>query len=159
MLKILNLAYINRVKKLLNSQWWRFSGLPNISIFTEFKQQILRDFFFFFGCAGSLLLRGLFFSYGEWGLVFSCGVWAPQCSGFSCGRAMGPRCAGFGSRGTQAPELQFSGSRAQAQQLRHTGLAAPRHAGSSWVRDWAQVSCTAGGFFATAAQVQIYVMF
>ena len=47
MLKILNLAYINRVKKLLNSQWWRFSGLPDINIFTQFKQQILRDFFFF----------------------------------------------------------------------------------------------------------------
>ena len=46
MLKILNLAYINRVKKLLKSQRWRFSGLPNISIFTEFKQQILSDFFF-----------------------------------------------------------------------------------------------------------------
>ena len=46
MLKILNLAYINRVKKLLKSQRRRFSGLPNISIFTEFKQQILSDFFF-----------------------------------------------------------------------------------------------------------------
>lgn len=46
MLKILNLAYINRVKKLLKSQRRRFSGLPNINIFTEFKQQILSDFFF-----------------------------------------------------------------------------------------------------------------
>ena len=46
MLKILNLAYINRVKKLLKSQRRRFSGLPNISIFTEFRQQILSDFFF-----------------------------------------------------------------------------------------------------------------
>ena len=33
----------------------------------------------FFGCAGSLLLRGLFSSCGERGLLSSCG----QCSGFS----------------------------------------------------------------------------
>ena len=104
MLKILNLVYINRVKKLLKSQWWRFSGLPNINIFTEFKQQILSDFFlkFIFGCAGSSLLCGLFSSYGEWGLVFSCDMWASHCNGFSCCRATGPRCAGFSSCGTWA---------------------------------------------------------
>ena len=43
-----------------------------------------------FGCAGSLLLCGLFSSFREQGLVFSCGVWASHCRGFSCGpRALG----------------------------------------------------------------------
>ena len=37
-----------------------------------------------FGCAGSLLLHGLFSSCRERGLLSSCGTWASHCSGFSC---------------------------------------------------------------------------
>ena len=38
--------------------------------------------------------------------------------------------------------LQLPGSRAQAQQLCRTVLAAPRHVGSPWIRDQTHVSCT-----------------
>ena len=38
--------------------------------------------------------------------------------------------------------LWLMGSREQAQQLWHTGLVAPQHAGSSWTRDQTQVPCT-----------------
>ena len=41
-------------------------------------------FFKIFGCAGSSLLRGLFSSCSERGLLSSCGGWAFHCSGFSC---------------------------------------------------------------------------
>ena len=43
------------------------------------KQQHL----FIFGCAGSSLLRGLFSSSGEQGLLSSCGAQASHCGGFS----------------------------------------------------------------------------
>ena len=39
---------------------------------------------FIFGCAGSLLLHGLFSSCGEQGLLSSCHTWASVYSGFSC---------------------------------------------------------------------------
>ena len=38
-----------------------------------------------FGCAGSLLLRRLFSSWGERGLLASYGAPAPRRTGFSCG--------------------------------------------------------------------------
>ena len=37
-----------------------------------------------FGCAGSLLLRELSSSCGEWGLLSSCGVQASHCVDPSC---------------------------------------------------------------------------
>ena len=40
--------------------------------------------------------------------------------------------------------LRFLGSGGQAQQLWHTGLAAVRHVGSSWIRDQTGVSCIVG---------------
>ena len=40
---------------------------------------------FIYGCAGSLLLRGLFSSGSKWGLLSHCSAWASHCSGFSCG--------------------------------------------------------------------------
>ena len=43
--------------------------------------------FFSFGCAGSWLLRGVFSSCGDWGLLFSGSVQASRCSGVSCCRA------------------------------------------------------------------------
>ena len=62
-----------------------------------------------FGCAGSLLLQGLFSSCGEWGLLF-----VAVC---------------------KLLLLQSAGSSAQALHLGCTGLAAPRHVGSSRTRD------------------------
>ena len=43
--------------------------------------------FTYFGCAGSSLLRGLFSSCSEQGLLSSCGVRASHFGGFSCCRA------------------------------------------------------------------------
>ena len=42
---------------------------------------------FFFGCAGSLLLLGLFSGCSKQGLLSSCSAWAPHCGGFRCCRA------------------------------------------------------------------------
>ena len=53
----------------------------------------------------------------------------------------GSRCTGFSSCGTWAQQLWLTGSRAQAQQLWHTGLVAPRHVGSSWTRAQTHVPC------------------
>ena len=47
-------------------------------------------YLFIFGCAGSLLLCGLFSSCGEWGLLSGCGAWASHCGGFSCCGAPAP---------------------------------------------------------------------
>ena len=69
--------------------------------------------FFIFGCAGSSLLHGLFFSCGEWGLFSSCSGWAQQ--------------------------LRLLGSRAEVQQLWH--LVVLWHVGSSRTRDRTWVSC------------------
>ena len=100
------------------------------------QQRSLFDFLkfiyvFIFGCAGSLLLSGLFASCGEWGLLFSCSVWASQWSGFSCCRAWVLECIGFRS------------CCSWAQYLRHIDLAASWHVGSSQTRDWTGVPCTA----------------
>ena len=46
-----------------------------------------------------------------------------------------------GSCGPGAQELQFLGSSTQNQQLRHTGLAAPQHVGSSQIMDQNYVFC------------------
>ena len=70
--------------------------------------------FFTFGCAGSSLLHGLFFSCGEWGLLSS-------CSG-------------------RAQQLRLLGSKAGVQQPWR--LAVLWHVGSSGARDRTQVSCT-----------------
>ena len=43
--------------------------------------------------------------------------------------------------GAQAQQLQFPGSRAQAQQLWYTGLVPPWHVGSSWTGDRTHISC------------------
>ena len=48
-------------------------------------------YLFIFGCAGSLLLDGLFSSYIEWGLFSSCGARDSHCGDFSLGTcALGP---------------------------------------------------------------------
>ena len=91
------------------------------------------SFFSFFGCAGSLLLRGLFSSCGKWGLLFSCSAQASHCSGFSCCRAWALRARA--SVGV-APGLWSTGS-----VVWHTGLVAPRCVGSSRTRNGIRVSC------------------
>ena len=53
----------------------------------------------------------------------------------------GSRHAGFSSCGTRAQQLWLAGSRAQAQQLRRTGLVAPRRVGSSWTTVRTCVPC------------------
>ena len=45
---------------------------------------IFKNFLFIFGCTGSSLLRGLFSSSGEQGLLSSCSGQASHCGGFSC---------------------------------------------------------------------------
>ena len=72
--------------------------------------QYLFIYYFIFCCAGSSLLRGLFFSCGKWGLLSSCGVRGSHCSGFSCG--------------SQAVATL-------AQLVVSLGLAVPLHVGSS----------------------------
>ena len=49
--------------------------------------------------------------------------------------------AEHGALGCGLQGMQLPGSRAQAQQLRFTGLVAPWHAGSSQIRDGTLVSC------------------
>ena len=71
---------------------------------------------------------------------FSCSARGSPCSGFSCCGVrfyMHRLC----SRSTRAQQLWLPGSRAQAQQLWHTGLAAPQYVGSSWIKDRTRVSC------------------
>ena len=57
--------------------------------------------FFFFGCAGSWLLQGLFSSCREQGLFSSGSVWASHCSGFSWCEAwaLGARASVLGAHG------------------------------------------------------------
>ena len=55
-------------------------------------------------------------------------------------QSTGSRRTGFSSCGAWAQQLWLAGSRAQAQQLWHMGLAAPRHVGSSRTRDRTRVS-------------------
>ena len=95
--------------------------------------------FIYVGCAGSLLLHGIFSSCGHWGLLSSCGVQASPWGGFSCGAQ---------SLGTWASEVVvcgFSGCGSWALEHRlcscGKGLAAWRHVGSSWIRDSTCVSC------------------
>ena len=74
-------------------------------------------------CAGPLWLRcvRVLSGCGERGLLSGCGVWPCPCSGFSgCG------ARALGTRGLQ--------------ELWHKGLAAPRHVGSSQIRDQTRVS-------------------
>ena len=69
-----------------------------------------------------------------------------RCAGFSLWwllllQSMDCRHAGFSSHGMQAQQLWLMGSRAQAQQLQHTGLVAPQHVGSSRTRARTCVPC------------------
>ena len=125
------------------------------------KAIFLKLSFYFVGCIGSSLLRTGFLQLRRAGATLHCNVWASHCSGFSCcrARALGAwasvvaacrlsSCgtqalehAGFSSCHAWAQQLWLMGSRAQAQQLWPTGLAAPRHVGSSQTRAQTCVSC------------------
>ena len=90
---------------------------------------------FIFGCVGSSLLSAGFLQLPYSRSYSSCSLWASRCGGFSCCGAWplgkGPYC----SCCMWAQELWLPGSRAQAPQLQHMGLAAQQHVGSSQVRD------------------------
>ena len=66
------------------------------------------------------MLCGLFSSCGEWGLLSSCDGWVSCCGGFSC----------------------FSSWALEHKLNSCTGLAAPRHVGSSQTRGRTLVPCT-----------------
>ena len=79
--------------------------MKNGSTFIKLLGCVMHFFFpiyLFFGCAGSLLLCGLFCSYGEQGLLSSCCVRASYCGGFSYCRAQALGHAGFNSCGPWA---------------------------------------------------------
>ena len=115
------------------------SCLPQQSCVFFFNKFI---YFFIFGCVGSLLLRAVFSL-----VVVSGGYSSLQFAGFSLRWLLllwstGSRRAGFSSCGTRAQQLWLTGSRAQSQQLWHTGFFAPRHVGSSQTRAQTRVPCT-----------------
>ena len=124
------------------------SMLPNSRGLSTAGRQWSFCFFFcgrliylFFCCAGSLLVFGLLSSFSEQSLPSSWVVQASHCCSFSCieHRILSMQAVGCGMR---AQQLWLPGSRAQAQQLCHMGLVASWHVGSSWTRDWTQVSGT-----------------
>ena len=98
-------------------------------------------YLFIFGCIGSSLLRAGFSL-----VVVNGGYSSLWCTGFSLRwllslQSMGSRHTAFSSCGTWAQQSWLAGSRAQAQQLWHTGLVAPRHVGSSGTRAQTHVPC------------------
>ena len=100
-----------------------------ISIYLNTYLQIF-TYLFIFGHAGSLLLRGLSFSCGEWALLFSCSAWASHCGCFSCWGIWTLWHVGFSSCSTWAQWLPLWGSRAQANSC---GTQALLHCGT-WVQ-------------------------
>ena len=103
----------------------------------------LKSSLFIFGCTESSLLCPGFLQLRRAGALSSCAVQASHCGGFSCCRARAP--------GTWAQQLRLPSSRAQAQQLWGRDFIAPRHVGSSWIRDqtYPTSPALAGGFFTT----------
>ena len=84
-----------------------------------------------------------FLSCREWGYS----SW--QCSGFSLrwffsSWSTSSRCGGFSICSMQAQQLWHMGSRAQAQKLGRTGLAALEHVESSHIRDQTRVFLSTG---------------
>lgn len=84
------------------------------------RVQFVFVFLIIFGCAGPLLLRGVFLAAASRGLLSGCGRLAPR-GGCSC---RGAQVLGHVSSAAAAPGLQ-----AQARQLWHTALAALQHVG------------------------------
>ena len=82
----------------------KISTLPVVIFFKIY----MYTYIVIFGCAGSLLLLGLFSRYEKQGLLSSCGVRASHCSGFSCCRAQALGHAGFHSCSPWAPEHRLN---------------------------------------------------
>ena len=96
--------------------------------------------FYFWLCWVFIAARGLSLVAVSWGYS------SLQCTDLSLRWLLllpstGSRRAGFSSCGTWAQQLWLPGSRAQAQQLWHTGLVAPQHVGSSRTRAQTRVPC------------------
>ena len=75
----------------------------------------LNNYLLIYGCAGSLLLPGLFSSFGKWRLICGCGAWASHRGGLLWVWSTGSRARRLQQLWHVAPWLQFPGSRAQAQ--------------------------------------------
>ena len=96
---------------------------------------ILFIYVLFLAMLGLHCYSGFFSSWGKWGLLSSCGVWALHCGGFSCCRAQALGCTGLSSRGAWAQWLRLPGSTTPAEKWCHPGLVALRRVGSSQTRD------------------------
>ena len=77
-----------------------------------------KDYLFIFGCAGSLLLCGVFSNCSEGGLLSSCGAQASHCSSFSCCRA---QALGVQASIVTAHGLSSYGSQALGHRLNSCG--------------------------------------
>ena len=110
--------------------WVFFKFILTLIIFLN---KFIYFFIFIFGCIGSALLRAGFLQLRREVATLRCGASASHCGGFSC--------CGAGLQACGLQQVWLTGSRAQAQQLWHTGLAAPRHVGSSRTRDRTCVPC------------------
>ena len=108
----------------------KISTLPVVIFFKIY----MYTYIVIFGCAGSLLLLGLFSRYEKRGLLSSCGVRASHCSGFSCCRAQALGHAGFHSCSPWAPEHRLNSCGTRVKLL---------------CSMWTRVSCIGGGFFTT----------
>ena len=75
-----------------------------------FKQNVS---YIYIGCTGSWLLRGIFSSCGQQGLLSSCGARASHCGGFFCG-ARALEYVDFSSCSSQAQEHRLNSCGAQA---------------------------------------------
>ena len=84
---------------------------------------------------GLLSLRAAFLSLQGAGAPLGFGSLASHLDGFS-------RCWAQALRAKGLQQLWLLGSKAQAQQLRHTGSVAMQHVRSSWTMDWTHVPCT-----------------
>ena len=88
---------------------------------------------YLFGCGDLCYCAWAFSSRVEWGLLSSCGTRASHCDGFSCCEAW--------ALGTQAQQMQLTGSRAPTQSLWCLGLITRQRVASSWIRDQICVPC------------------
>ena len=79
------------------------------------ENYIYNSIYFIFGCAGSLLLPGLFSKCGEPGLLSSCSARTSHRGDFPSCRSQALEHLGFSSCGTWTQWLQLPASRAQAQ--------------------------------------------
>ena len=99
---VLNHCALNLAKCNIFNNWWdgcwkKESQIENSRLWIICFLKLL-----IFVCAGSSLLCALFSSWGELGLLFTCGARASHCGGFSCCRA---RALGHVSSVVLAPGL------------------------------------------------------